>query len=53
MVLTIVNSSIWPIDRILTGTITLTRSVPGSNGSKGVFYIAQSSSPEASSSDTV
>ena len=33
------NSSIWPIDRILTGTTTLIQSVPENNGNEGVLHI--------------
>ena len=38
------NSSIWPIDRILSGTTTLSQSEPGSDNNKGVLCIPQSSS---------
>ena len=38
------NISIWPLDRILTGSTTLGQSRPGSNGNEGVLYIPQSSS---------
>ena len=34
----------WPIDRTLSGTTTPGQSEPGSNGSKGVLCIPQSSS---------
>ena len=45
-------SSIRPIDRTLSGAITLGQSGPGSNSNKGVFCIPQSSSITwASSSD--
>ena len=37
-------SSIWPIDRTLSGAITLSQSGPGSNGNEGVLCIHQSSS---------
>ena len=37
------NSSIWPIDRTLSGATTLSLSGPGSNGNKGVVHIPQSS----------
>ena len=37
------NSSIWPIDRILSGAITLGQSGPGSDGNEGVLHIPQSS----------
>ena len=42
------NSSVWPIDGTLKGTITLNQSEPGSNGNKEVLYIPQSSSAGAS-----
>ena len=46
------NSSIWPIDRTLSGSTTQGQSVPASNGIEGVLYIPQSSSiTEASLSD--
>ena len=46
------NSSIWPIDRTLSGATTPSQSGPGSDGSEGVLHITQSSSiTEASSSD--
>ena len=38
------NSSIWPIDRILSGAITLGMSGPGRDGNEVVFHITQSSS---------
>ena len=45
------NSSIWPIDRTLSGATTLDQSGPGSDGNEGVLCIPQSSSiAEASSS---
>ena len=37
-------SSIWPIDRTLSGVTTPGQSGPGSNGNKGVLCIPQSSS---------
>ena len=37
-------SSIWLIDRTLSGVTTLGQSWPGSDGNKGVFHIPQSSS---------
>ena len=37
-------SSIWPIDRTLSGATTLGLCRPGSNGNKGVLRIPQSSS---------
>ena len=37
-------SSIWPIDRTLSGATTLGQSGPGNDGNKGVLYILQSSS---------
>ena len=46
------NSSIWPIDKTLSGATTLGQSGPGSNGNEGVLHIPQSSSiTEASPSD--
>ena len=46
------NSSIWLIDRILSGAITLGQSGLGSDGNKGVLCIPQSSSiTEVSPSD--
>ena len=45
-------SSIWPIDRTLSGITTLGQSAPGSDGNEGVFHIPQSSSvTETSPSD--
>ena len=38
------NSSIQPIDRILSSATTLGQSVPMSDGNKGVLCIPQSSS---------
>ena len=37
-------SSIWPIDWTLSGATTPGQSVPGNNGNKGVLHIPQSSS---------
>ena len=37
-------SSIWPIDRTLSGATTLSQSEPESNGNEGVLSIPQSSS---------
>ena len=37
-------SSIWPIDRTLSGATTPGQSGPGSDGNKGVLHIPQSSS---------
>ena len=37
------NSSIWPTDRIQTGTTTLSQSGSGSNGNEGILHIYQSS----------
>ena len=37
------NSSIWPIDRTISGAITPSQSGPGSNGNEGVLCIPQSS----------
>ena len=34
-------SSIWPIDRTLSGATTSGQSEPGSDGNKEVFYIRQ------------
>ena len=33
------NSSIWPIDRILSGTATPGQSEPGSDGNEGIYRI--------------
>ena len=38
------NSSIWPIDKTLSGATTLGQSRPGSNGNERVLRIPQSSS---------
>ncbi len=38
------NSSIWPIDRTLSGATTPGQSRPGSNGNEEVLFIPQSSS---------
>ena len=38
------NSSIWPIDRTLSGATTPGQSGPGSDVNEGVLYILQSSS---------
>ena len=35
-------SSVWPIDRILSGAATLGQSKPESNGNEGVLHIPQS-----------
>ena len=37
-------SSIWPIEKILSGATTLGQRRPGSNGNEGVLHIPQSSS---------
>ena len=37
-----INSSIWPIDRTLTGTTTSGQSEPESNDNEGVFHSPQS-----------
>ena len=37
-------SSIWPIDKNLSDATTLGQSGPGSDGSKGILHIPQSSS---------
>ena len=37
-------SSIWPIDRTLSGATTVGQSEPGSDGNEGVLCILQSSS---------
>ena len=47
------NSSIWPIDGILTGTTTPGQSGPESNGNKEVFHIFQISQTGASPSNAV
>ena len=38
------NSSIWPIDRNLSGATTPDQSGPGSDSNEGVLHIPQSSS---------
>ena len=38
------NSSIWPIDRTLSGATSPDQSGPGSNGNERVLHIPQSSS---------
>ena len=38
------NSSIWPIDRTLSGATTPTQSEPVNDSNKGVLHIPQSSS---------
>ena len=38
------NSSIGPIDKTLSGTTTPSQRGPGSDGNEGVFHIPQSSS---------
>ena len=45
------NSSIWPIDRTLTGTTTLGQSGPGSDSNEGILQIPQSSGTGNSPSD--
>ena len=46
------NSSIWPIDRTLSGATNPDQSGPGSDGNKGVIHIPQNSIiTEASPSD--
>ena len=45
------NSSIWPIDRTLSGAATSGQSGSGSNGTEGVYNIPQSSKAGASQSD--
>ena len=42
--LNVKNSSIWPIDRTLSGATTASQSRPGSNGNEGVLCFPQSSS---------
>ena len=37
------NSSVWNIDRTLSGATTLDQSGPESNGNEGVLHIPQSS----------
>ena len=38
------QTSIWPIDRTLSGATTLGQGGPGSDDNEGVFHIPQSSS---------
>ena len=46
------NSSIWPIDKTLSGDTTPGQGGPGSNSNEGVLHIPQGSSiTEASPSD--
>ena len=45
------NSSILPIDRILSGATTPGQNRPGNNGSEGVLFISESSNTGVSSSD--
>ena len=45
------NSSIWPIDRILSGATTPGQSGPASNDYESLLHIPQSSQTEASPSD--
>ena len=47
------NSSIWPIDRTLSGSTALGNSGPGSDGNKGVLHIPQSSNITGASSSDV
>ena len=47
------NSFIWPIDGMLTGTTTLGQSEPRSNVNKMVLYISKSSRTEASQSNSL
>ena len=37
------NSSIWPIDRIISSATTLCQSRPGTNSNEGVLHIPQTS----------
>ena len=37
------NSSIWTIDRTLSGATTPSQSGPGSDGNEGLFHIPQTS----------
>ena len=47
------NTSIWPIDRTLSGATNTGQTGPGSDGNKGVLCIPQSSSiTQSSPSDT-
>ena len=45
------NSSIWLLDKTLSGATTLGQSRPGSEGNEGVLHISQSSWAGALSSD--
>ena len=47
------QTSIWPIDRTLSGTATSGHSGPGSNGNEEVLHITQNSRTKASQSDAV
>ena len=42
-------SSIWPIDRTLSGATTPGQSVPGSDGNEGLLHIRQSFSVSGAS----
>ena len=45
------NSSIWPLDRNLSGATIPGQSEPGTNGNKGVLHIPQISTTGTSPSD--
>ena len=47
------NSSIWPIDKTLSGATTAGQSGFGSNGNEGVVHIPQRSKTRASISDCI
>ena len=47
------NSSIWPIDKTLTGATIPGQSVPGNSGDEGVLHITQSSKAGTSPSDSL
>ena len=47
------NSSIWPLDKTLSGATTTDQRGPGSDSDEGVIHIPQNSSiAEVSSSDS-
>ena len=45
------NSSIWHIDKTLSGITTPSQNAPGSNGNEGVLHIPQITEAESSLSD--
>ena len=47
------NSSIWPIDKTISGTTTTGQSGPGSDGNEGLLRISQTFSITEASDDLV